>query len=263
MSAIDVFKAQGLKITSQNTRYAVGLTINHLIVGGVPSTPTVIRGWLKSRLDRLDGEVKDAALEQLVAETLKERFGGEQPSVEEMITALMADDSAGLSVNGFKRTADGELAYESRCAKAAIKEWVNSAYPGTDWDGKSKAPGIASRKGLKSTLEERVIVEGTLIGLGVKADEVLTEEPEIPIPGSAWVEERIKHVQTPQGPKSALNRVEVVYQPSLEFTLLVADDFLSMEAWARVLERGEMIGLGADRGRSDGQFTLTRFEKIS
>lgn len=263
MSAIDVFQAKGLKIASANTRYDCELQVNNLLVGGVPSTPNVIRGWLRSRLDKIDGEVKDAALEQLVEQTLRERFAGEQPSVDDMITALMADESAGLSVNGFKRTASGELGYESRCLKAAVKEAVNSAYPGVDWDGKAGAKGIAPRKGLKSTLEERVIVEGTLIPLGVKASEVLPNEPEIPVPGSAWVEERVKHVLTPQGPKSALNRVEVVFQPTLNFTLVVADDFLAMEAWARVWERLEMIGIGADRGRSDGQCVLTKFDKIA
>ena len=98
-----------------------------------------------------------------------------------------------------------------------------------------------------STLAERVFVPESLIGLGVK-------EP-------TGIEERIKHVKTPQGPKSALNTVEYVERPVLEFTVRVHDDFLPMEAWARIWERGEDIGIGADRGRSDGKFELLAFDK--
>jgi len=131
--------------------------------------------------------------------------------------------------------------------KAAIKEWANSAYPGTDWPGKTDvAKGF--RKGLKSTLEERVFVSEIYIGLGVT-------EP-------TGVEERIKHVITPQGPRSSINRVEYVYQPTLEFTLLVRDDFLPLEAWSRIWQAGEQIGIGSDRARSDGRFELLAFDRL-
>jgi hypothetical protein len=151
-------------------------------------------------------------------------------------------------VNGFKRIPEtGELAYETRCMKAAIKEWANSAYPGVDWPSKKKV-AASFRKGLMSTLAERVFVDGVYIGLGVK-------EPD-------GVEERIKHTTGPQGPRSSINRVEFVERPLLEFVLEVHDDFLSMEEWGRIWERGEDIGIGADRGRSDGRFELLSFDKV-
>lgn len=202
----------------------------------------MIRGWLKTRL-----ELGDRDLEELARRTLTERYPDSFASVDETIDAIMASD-AGPSVNGFKRHPDtGELVYEGRCMKAAIKEWSNSAYPGTDWPGKSEvASGF--RKGLMNTLAERVFVPETFIGLGVK-------EP-------TAVEERIKHVNTPQGPRSAIGQVELVERPELVFTLHVHDDFLPVEAWARIWERGEEIGIGADRARSDGKFELLAFDRI-
>ncbi len=237
MSAVDIFGT-----TSQVTVYRVRLQVVDKMVGGVPSSPSVIKGWLKTRM-----ELEDRALQELVDQTLGERFPDRQPSADELAEAIMASDAADLSINGFKRMPSGELAYEGRCMKAAIKEWANSAYPGTDFPGKSNmAKGF--RKGLMATLAERVFVPETLIGLGVA-------EPD-------GVEERIKHVKTPQGPRSSINRVEYVVKPVLEFTVKVHDDFLPMEAWGRIWERGEDIGIGADRARSDGKFELLAFDEL-
>lgn len=237
MTARDVFA----DVADQFTHYHVEIQIRDLIVGGVPGDESVIRKWLEARM-----ELDDTALQELLDETIVARNG--PMSAAEKVDALVASPSA-PSVNGFKRDLEtGELIYETRCMKAAIKEWANSAYPGTDWPGKTEV-SKGFRKGLMSTLEERVFVEGRGIGLGVK-------EP-------TTVEERVKHVMTPQGPRSSINRVEVVERPLLSFTLKVRDDFLPWSAWGRIWQAGEEIGVGADRGRSDGRFDLIALEKIS
>ena len=237
MSAVDIFNAK-----TSVVRYRVTLQVLDKLVGGVPSSESVIKGWLKTRM-----ELGDRDLQELTEKTLKERFPDRQPSADELADALLESEAA-PSVNGFKRIPDtGELAYETRCLKAAIKEWANSAYPGVDWPGKKKI-AAAFRKGLMSTIAERVFVEGVYIGLGVK-------EP-------TGIEERIKHVMTPQGPRSSINRVEYVEQPVLEFTLKVHDDDALSEVWPRLWERGEDIGIGADRGRSDGKFELIGWERL-
>lgn len=246
MSATSIFG------TASNVAvYRVSLQVLDKIVGGVPSSESVIKGWLKSRM-----EIGDRDLQELTQKTLAERFPDRQPTADELAAALLESDAA-PSINGFKRVPDtGELAYEGRCMKAALKEWANSAYPGTDWDGKTAADTTTGRplpkgfrKGLMATLAERVFIPDVYIGLGVK-------EP-------TGVEERIKHVMTPQGPRSSINRVEYVDRPLLEFTLKVHDDFLKPEAWGRIWERGEDIGIGADRGRSDGKFELIDWERVS
>lgn len=252
MGAIQVFQGMGIKADSQVTTYEVTVKIRNLLVGGVPANESVIRSWLRARM-----EMEDQALEEVVKQTLAERGQSEFKSTDEALDALMENQET-VSVNGFKRDpATGELMVEGRCIKAGLKEWANSAYPGTEWPGKTNV-SKGFRKGLMATLAERVFVAEVYVGTGVKSEEVSS----VPGVGPAWVEERIKHVMTPQGPKSALNRVEVIKQPTLAFTLKVHDDFLPLEAWARILERGEDIGLGADRGRSDGQFDLLDFKKV-
>jgi hypothetical protein len=165
---------------------------------------------------------------------------------DEAIETIMASDLA-PSVNGFKRHPETrELCIEGRQVKAALKEWANSAYPGVKFPGKTNIDGL--RKGLMRYLAEAVTVEDILIPLGV------TQPTEI--------QERIKHVMTPQGPRSSINRVEVIERPTITFTLRVRDDFIPEEAWARIWVVGEGIGLGADRGRSDGSFDLVTWDKV-
>lgn len=241
MSALNVFKELGADTADEFTTYHVRLRCIDKLVGGIPSEVSVIKGWLKARMD-----VKELDLQNMVDKTLAERFTDRQPSPDELAEELLKSEAA-PSVNGFKRIPDtGELAYEGRCMKAALKEFMNSAYPGTEWPGKTDiAKGF--RKGLMSTAAERVFVNETYIGLG-------TKEP-------TGVEERIKHVMTPQGPRSSINRVEYVQEPELTFTLRVRDDFLPMQAWSRIWQAGEQIGIGSDRGRSDGRFELLAFDR--
>jgi hypothetical protein len=236
MSAADVFsRVKGVEDVF--TRYAVTVHIRGVMVGGVPSDPSVTRSWLKARL-----ELEDPALEELLNETVAAR--DTSLSVAEKLDALLASDAA-PSVNGFKRISpSGELGYEGRCMKAALKEFMNSAYPGTKFPGKP----ADIKKGLMRYAAECVFVEEDLIGLGVAAP--------------TRVEERIKHVMTPQGPRSSISRVEVVEQPKLSFTLKVRDDFLPVAAWARVWSAGEEIGIGSDSARSDGRFALESFDRI-
>lgn len=234
MAASDIF---GKAAEATYTRYRVSLQFKHLIVGGIPSDKSVIEGWIRSRMD-----LGDAAIADLVEQTATER-GVLTP--DEAIEAVMDSDLA-PSVNGFKRDENGQLCIEGRIVKAALKEWMNSSYPGTKFPGKSKIEGL--RKGLMRYAEEAVRVPEILIGLGVK-------EP-------TRIEERIKHVMTPQGPRSSINRVEVVERPGIEFTIDVRDDFIPEDAWARIWSVGEAIGLGSDRGRSDGQFDLTEWRRL-
>jgi hypothetical protein len=245
VSAADIF---GKDAEGTYTRYRATLQFTHVIVGGIPSDRSVIEGWIRSRL-----ELGDAALAELVDQTVEDR-GVITP--DEAVAAVMGSELA-PSVNGFRRDDTGQLCIEGRIVKAALKEWSNSAYPGLNFPGKSKVAAYKNakgeekaplQKGLMRYLSEAVIVDDLLVGLGV------TE--------AARVEERIKHVTTRQGPRSTITRVEVVERPTITFTLRVRDDFLPREAWARIWAVGEGIGLGADRGRSDGQFELTEWVKV-
>ena len=239
MAASDIFgKAAG----KTYTKYRATLRFKHLIVGGIPSDKSVIESWIRARMD-----LGDAAIAELVEQTVGER-GVLTP--DEAVEAVMVSDLA-PSVNGFKRDENGQLCIEGRIVKAALKEWANSAYPGKGWPGKTAnehTSKLHANRGLMKYLAEAIVVDDVMIGLGVK-------EP-------TAVEERIKHVMTPQGPRSSINRVEVVEQPEVTFTVSVRDDFLPEEAWARIWSVGEAIGLGSDRGRSDGQFELVEWQRL-
>lgn len=258
MSALDVFAQLGVELDDQFATYRVRLRCIDKLVGGIPSNKSVIKSWLKAKM-----QLEDRDLQEMANQILHARFPDRQPGADELADALMETDAA--SVNGFLRhPVTRELVFEGRCMKAAIKEWANSSYPGSDWDGKPPAskdtktkkahdsgvgrplpPGF--KKGLLNTIVERAFVEEIFIPLGVT-------EP-------TGVEERFKHVMTPQGPRNSISRVEYVYQPTLEFRLRVRDDFLPLTAWARIFQAGEQIGIGADRGRSDGRFELLEFAR--
>lgn len=242
MPAEDIFKDVTANV-SFYTDYKVKLQLRELIVGGIPSDPSVIRKWLEARM-----ELDDTALHELLEQTIQERNA--PVTTEEKVDILMKSAQA-PSVNGFKRNSRGELCYEGRNMKSALKEAANSSFPGVNYPGKAEAVAkgwVGARKGLLSTLEEHVFVRENLISLGVT-------EP-------TRQEERIKHVMTPQGPRSAIAVVEVVHQPILECTVRVHDDYLNREAWAKIWTRLEDLGIGSDRGRSDGSFDLLEFSRI-
>lgn len=260
MSARDLFP----EADDQFARYEATVSFRNLVVGGVPSDRSVIEKWIASRL-----EIGDEQLDELIEQTRASREDKNFASTAEAIDAVMSSDLA-PSVNGFVRNSDGQLCLEGRTIKAGLKEWANSAYPGTEFPGKT---GIAKgfRKGLMSTLVERVFVPTSLVPLqvrdlgnmeklvGVFDRDVAAEKSAGAV---AWVEERIKHVMTPQGPRSSINRVEVIKNATVIFPVICRDDFLERKVWGRIWQAGEEIGLGSDRGRSDGQFDLTSWEKV-
>ena len=232
MAAKDIFNTEGTF-----ARYFAELQVRERITGGVPKDPDTIKKWLKARL-----EMDDRAILELAVETETAMIGDTdtRPSADELVDALAGKVEAG---NGFK-TANGSLIYEGRCLKSGIKEAANTAYPGVAFPGKPKE----IRKGLMRFLAERVFVEEDGISLGVS-------EP-------SWTEQRVKHIQTPQGPRSAINVVDIVEKPVLSFHVKVLDDCIKPEVWGRIWETLEEIGIGADRARGDGKFDLTKWERL-
>lgn len=231
MGAADIFG------TSRFVRYRAELQVRERLTGGVPKDPDTIKAWLKSRL-----EMEDRALIELAEETYGAMTGddGAQPTTDQLLEALASQTEAG---NGFKRI-DGQLVYEGRCLKAGLKEAANVAFPGTDFPGKPK--GI--KKGLMRYLAERVFVEEDGISLGVEQ--------------ASWTEQRVKHITTPQGPRSAINVVDVVEKPRLMATISVLDDCLTPEVWGAIWTVLEEIGIGADRSRGDGKFDLVAWDRL-
>lgn len=217
--------------------YTAELQVTDRIIGGIPKDPDTIRKWLESRV----AGGADLSLQAVIDETtaaMRER--GDNVSWDAILDETTRALEGG---NGFKSVPELGLVYEGRCLKAALKEAANVAYPGTNFPGKPQ--GI--RKGLMRYLAERVFVEQNYLPLGVEVPD--------------GTEQRIKHVLTPQGPRSAINVVDYVTRPTITATIAVLDDFLPAEAWGRIWRCAEEIGIGADRARSDGRFELTRWDR--
>jgi hypothetical protein len=238
MAAIDIFAP--VLDNEAFTHYDTELQFVDKLIGGVPKDPDTIKKWLTARLD-----VGDRAVIELAEATAAEMAGDEnnRPSTDELMTEVARRAETG---NGFK-TVNGELVYEARCAKAGLKEAANIAYPGTEFPGKVEHFGKAFRKGLMRAMAERVFVTPLYIGLGVN-------EP-------SATEQRVKHITTPQGPRSALNVVDYVDKPRISFVVSVLDDFFPPQGWAALWQVLEQIGLGADRARSDGRFELVTWDR--
>lgn len=235
MAAADIFKLDAK--SEPFALYDVELQVRNQLVGGIPKDPKLIRAWLRQRL-----EMDDAALADLAERTYREMHGdgGEPPTTDDLLDAISGEYEGG---NGFK-TVDGVLVYEGRCMKAAIKEAANIAYPGNTFPNMPKG----NRKGLMRWMAETVFVVDEFIPLGVS-------EP-------SRAEERVKHVKTPQGPRSTISVVDLVDKPLLSFRVEVLDDRFTEEVWARLWSELERNGIGADRARGDGVCELVRWERV-
>lgn len=243
MSSTDVFHDVWAKKGHNGVvNYRAVCQVREQLVGGIPGDPELVRIWLRTRLG-----LGDPWLEELLRETIEQ--SDKLLTTDEKVDALMNSDAAPKATM-FARIPQGPLAgtlaLGGRCAKAMLKEAASAEFPGTEWPGKSK--GI--RHGLKAEMAERVFVAEHLIPLGVVKE--------------TRVEERVKHVNGPRGKRSAIDRVEVIDRPRIEFTVRIHEThdepFLSREVWAAIWERAEDLGIGAQRSRGDGQFDLETWE---
>ncbi len=199
------------------------------IAGGVPTDPNVAEGWLKTKL----GVEKDDLIRQMVAEVMVER-------------GVTADEAAQLvnankNLNGFKRYGDGELFYEGRQLKAALKEACSIAVAA----GKLSVRGWGkTNKGLLGYFAEHVFVEEEMLPLGVK-------EP-------TGISQRFVH--TFRG--SGIQLEEYVDNATFDFTVRTDHDFAAKE-WAAIWTAGEQNGIGASRSQGFGRYEVTRWEKAA
>lgn len=240
MSAADIFGAHASNLW---TRYRGEIQITNRIVGGIPKDPDTIKKWIEARLEG----ATDAALYQVVEETREamqvEAFKtGKNPSPSD-VNAEVARQFVGG--NGFKMV-DGVLCYESRCLKAALREAANTLFQGvTPFPGRAEK----SRKGLKSTINETVVVGPEFLSLGVAAPTIENEQ-------------RIKHVTGPRGPQSVITVVDLVEKPLIHFQVDVLRDWMPVPLWAEIWAYIEKNGLGSDRARGDGINELVLWEKM-
>lgn len=162
-----------------------GVLLVHEIHGGVPSDPNKAEGWIRSKM-----ELKDDQIRSLVIGTMAERNLNADEAIEE---------AAKLKhLNGFKRDSEG-LYIEGRQLKAAIKEAANIRWPKERW-------GV-SRKGTLGFFSEHVFVVEDRLHLGV-------EQP-------SGVHQRFVHTWRGAG----IQYEEYVTEAKVAFTVVTDRDF--------------------------------------
>lgn len=223
------------------TAYAVDIQFHGLLAGGVPRDPKVMEAWLLKGIPGISPE--EIFVHQV--QTMRELGYDvpEQPTLADLLT--LADDMGDLrSVNAFKRGARG-LFIESRQIKALIKECTNILFAGEAW----KEEGQKTRgKGPRNFVAERVFVNPDRIYLG-------TFEP-------TRVETTFGHVVGPQGPRSMIQRFEVVERPRIQFEIIVVRDSVVYDNWNDIWVLGEQNGIGASRSQGYGRFEVLRLDRL-
>lgn len=232
------------KLSLKWQKYAVELQIQNRVVGGIPTSPNLIEGWLKAHMPLVSEDERAT----LAAKTADELPQATEEKAQGMWTTFKTDDEGPY--------------LESRNVKAALKEAANILRSMLEKGEKKAKDGDDEKKGksrftnLRSKLAERVFVdEDKLHFLDGKNKKL------VKVDGN---EERAIHVMTAMGPRNALKRYDYIDGGRrIRFTLKVLDDGLvDEELLAVLLEYAGQNGLGADRSQGNGLFEVKRLQAL-
>lgn len=231
------------------TRYRITLRIKNRIVGGIPTNPDLIKGWIAANMPA----ASEAEKEKLAAKTIEDLGSAAEEKAEGMWTT-------------FKRK-DGALCIESRGVKAMFKEASNilrdmltkaelaSKKGNGEKDEKKKDEKKSKYTNLKAKLAERLFVEDDLIPILRDGKTIL--KPDV-------TEERAIHVMTAQGPRTALKRYDAINAPAtVQFTVRhLREGLVDRELIETLLEYSGWNGLGADRSQGNGLFEVVEIQPL-
>lgn len=239
------------------TTYHAELQFRDKIMGGTPKDPKIIMSWLRSKMGIEDLMV----LRTRTLETVQE-LGIQLGRSQEEIDAMSVDELWALSeklgatkqTNGFKVDPERGLYIEGRTVKSMLKECTNILFAGQTWlkrdaklkTGEANPEGAYRGKGPRSVVAERVFVNPDKIWLGVTAP--------------TGIDLFIGHTMGPNGPQSNLTYYEYVFQPRVEFDVMVAKDFMTMGQWAELWVHAQENGLGALRSQGFGRFDIEAWD---
>jgi hypothetical protein len=214
--------------------YQTTIQIKEILLGGIPKNPDLIKDWLLRRAE--DKPVLDK--EPITADALPtdefiEQVQGEvfEPTEEKGWTTFKAD-SLGIYI-------------EERQIKAMLREGA-------------KQRTITKERGFRDALAH---------GLFTSPKRIRPTRNGLPVIEPDGFYEAVAHVQTPQGPRSAIKRHDYVIYPTLEFIIVNANggrDAMPTEGQLlEALVTCEEIGLGASRSVGTGKFSVLDFHKMS
>lgn len=237
-----------MRASSYPFRYEGELFLRN-ILGGTPSDPNVIEGWLRTKLG-LDKEVQ---IRDQVMKIVQERGITQDEAAAEV--------AKNRSLNGFLRVRCGDcpevgnlcqvrphqLLVSGRQLKAGLKEAANIAVA----SGKMPARGWGTtNKGLLSFFAEHFFVIEDELLLEAKNEDQVVEPTGV-----------IQHfVHTRFG--SALQYQEYVNNARLKFTVM-ADYYLTDEEWMFIWTTQEFNGLGASRSQGYGRHQVIQWKETT
>jgi hypothetical protein len=227
--------------------YQATIQFTGRLIGGSPSDPKLVEGWLGAKLGITDEE----QLRAWTRNHLIEVNGLDPADVtdEDLARAIEANASE-KKAQVFKRTPDGRPYVEGRHIKAMLKEATNVKFPYPVKWGQQQKPkgGLSAGKTPVNYFAERVFVP---------------EQPYVVADDSDGFDLAVGHVDDGFGGKrSTIGYFEYCTQPSFSFTLKVLDDCITGEQWAKIMKAAEHGGLGARRSQGAGQFVTTAWERI-
>lgn len=215
-------------------KLTVEISLRDRIVGGVPTNPNMISGWLAAKMP----DVSEAEREVLKEATVAELPGLVEEKASGMWTTFKKDDQG--------------IFLEDRQVKAMFKESANilrELLIKDEAKGKKGEKATKSRfTNLKSRLAERLFVDEKRLYF-VRGGKKLTE--------ADGAEERAIDVMTAQGPRTALKKFDFVEAPAtISFTVsFLRDGVVDKGLIETLLEHSSKNGLGADRSQGNGTFT--------
>jgi len=206
-------------------KYRVKVDFQNQFAAGIPEDPNRLVDFLDAK--KPTKEPEDA----IPLEDLAEMIEGQTLPSEE------GSDEAAMTTT-FKVDEDGNLAYESRCVKAHLKDCAFIL-----------SKNYLEKRGLKTAVANRIQVGPEMLPLsrngGFLKD---VDDKEI----------RPITVQTRQGPRTAVKIVKFVNAPHMEFELTVLNDGVVDGQLLETLFQygGMMKGMGQDRNMGWGRYTF-------
>jgi len=215
----------------------VTMQVRDRLMGGTPSDPNVMEGWLR-KLGL--GTEKADEIRAIAIQTVRDLGGdlSEDPTWEE-VEEVSKSIAANKQTNMFRRHPQLGCYVEDRTIKAMLKENCNIVFAKDRWG--------ATKKGAKAFLSERVFVDPMVIPIE-------NGRPDVHKPDGVHL--FIGHVQGPQGRQSTLTYYEYCLQPTLRFQIRVFEDCITPQQWGPIWESAQENGQGSLRSQSFGRFDL-------
>jgi hypothetical protein len=213
-------------------RYHVTIQFRDRVCGGTPKNPELLRSWIAATTEHDDATT--TAQEKEAREALLEP----------------KEEKSWIGFPGDKRG----LFLWARQIKALFKECATMLRI------------TEQKRGSKQIFQHGFEIKA----LGsIPADRIYLSNGKANVTEPTAFAEGPIHVQTPQGPRTALKRVDYVEGPHVTFEIWVLHTeggekrHVGEEEIVKMLSFGQENGIGADRSQGHGKFDVITFSKVS